>query len=437
MKEFIVASAGHWQHFFIKHGYGLCLRGKNGVHFNDFEILLSDCLEDFCVLPLGESIHVVCQDTTGAILYLYFDGSVWKKLTLFSRKDARPYPKHFTLVPVGSHINLYYVIEYKEKHMLIHQILNRPDDEPTVVDYISDSTPPFSVCYNTSGDITICYTNQAGICGTRTYRWSQKKYSPFIKLILPASAQNVTVFEDDDGTEYYSFVTKTENIHNLTLIKRESEGDFSEPKIIYLDCSPSPGVTMFKLKERLYIEWLDAGNVMMSYSDDGGEKWKKPIKYMRGTNTDIALYHIINDDKIACSYGLSDSSGIRLYDADALLETKPADKKTPRWRSAGNDAADFAKMFGYKKPSSDYPDYICAEEFYHELSEMKKILSRQNETITALILQLEQLNRKHESIPLAQNEADIDRIVTKNLLSEEIKTENSAAQMPKIVVTGK
>lgn len=437
MKEFIVAFKGCWHHFFTKPGYGLCLREKNGVHFSDFEILLGDCAEDFYVLPLGESIHVVCQDTSGAIIYLYYDGLVWKKLILFSSKDARPYPKHFALIPVGSHINLYYVIEYKEKYMLVHQILNRPDDEPTVVDYISHSTTPFSVCYNPSGDITVCYKNTEGISGTRTYRWSQKKYSPFVKLIVPASSDNVTMFTDTDGTEYYSAVTKTENIHNLVLIKREPEGDFCEPKIIYLDCALSPGATMFKISDRMYLQWLDGGNVMMSYSDDGGEKWKKPIKYMRGSNTDIILYHIINDGKITSCYGLCDNSGIKLYDADAILHAAPESKKTPSWRAEGSDAADFAKIFGYKKTSANYPDYICAEEFYHELSEVKKILSRQNETIAALILQLEQVSRRREGVPIAQNDADIDRIVTKNLLSEEAQTETAISQTPKIVVTGK
>jgi len=115
MQEYLVRHHDKWWHFFIKPFYGLCYRRKEGVHFLHFEVLLPDICEDFCALSSGGQIHVVCQDKAGSILYLSYDGETWRKSVLLESKTASPYPKHFTLLPMGNHLNLFYII-YWEYH---------------------------------------------------------------------------------------------------------------------------------------------------------------------------------------------------------------------------------------------------------------------------------------------------------------------------------
>lgn len=433
MQEYIVSCEGMWWHFFNKLGYGLCFRKKDGAHFSDFEILLKDIQEDFCVIPLGNSIHAVCQDNSGSILYLKYSGGKWEKVTLLASKIGSPYPKYFRLVTVGSFINLYYVINHKEKHMLVHQILNGSSYEPTVVDYINMCAQPFSVCAHSSTDLSVCYANSQGICGIRTFRWSQKNYSPFVRLPCDTPVFSPFIKIKDDDTAFFVALGKLDLFCNLIFMRREPDGTFSEMSTVYLDCDKNTRPILFSDGSRLFIQWIENGNVMMSYSDDDGQKWKKPTKYMRGSSTTVTVYNIYNGNKYFCCCGFSDNGTIHLYCDNNPLVAPPDKPLKNTFKPRGFEAAEFARSFGYRKQQETMPEpeYALKEELYREIAEIRETLARHDSAICSILKP-----NSSPDVPIAENEDDIDKIVMKNTNDNkaDIKIPSSTA---KIVVTGK
>lgn len=454
MQESIVSYQGHWWHFFYKPSYGLCFRKKDGMRFGEFEILFKEAEEDFRVLSLGSFIHIVCQDHAGAILYLVYDGKEWEKLTLLTSKEGKPAPKHFSLLAVGSRLNLYYVIEYKEKSMLVHQFLNAPNTEPKVVDYITASSCPYQVCSHFSGDLTVCYQNAQGICGMRTFDWSQKSYQPFRRLPIPVTSVPAMLTDEDD-TCHFAAVTEIEGVHNLICFRCESDGSFSEPSTVCLECGESPAAVLFRQDGRLRLEWLENGSVMTSYLAEETEKWKKPVKYMRSAATPVVLYRICEEGKITACYGFSDNGSVNLYGAGNLIAEPPKAPALPKYRPRGSEAAEFAGKFGYHPhapESSPEQDFITAEEcrrrkeeFLKEQAEIKQLLTKQNDIILELLRRVGRLEEESEqclcqtdSSSPAENEEDIDAVLWKAEKESGKQPETQPTESTtKVVVTAK
>ena len=429
MKEYIAGCQGMWWHFFHRPPYGLCFRKKEGGRFGEFEILLKEAAEDFCVLSLGTMIHIVCQDQSGAILHLVYNGEKWEKLTLLASREGKPSPKHFSLIPVGNYLNLYYVLAYKEKLMLVHQLLGSPDTEPMVVDYITPSAQPFSVSAHSSTDLTVCYQNAQGVCGSRTFRWSQKSYSPFAHVApgIPVFSPSMRIEEDD--VCHFAALTRLESIQNLVYFRREPDGSYTEPVTIYLDCGESPQAVFFRQDKKLYLEWLDGGSVMASYSEDDGTKWKKPVKYMRNAATEVVLYYLCREGKSVPYYGFSDNGAINFYGAPSLLGSPPPEAPAPKYRPRGHEAADFARQFGYRRPPEEESvpavEYVSAQEFHKELGELRQALATQSDIVLELLQRVRQISEWQEKNAASSIEEE------SGAKKSEPETVSSAAPAPK------
>ncbi len=441
MQEYIVSCLGYWWHFFYKPSYGLCFRKKDGMRFTEFEILLKEAENDFCVFAIGNTIHIVCQDHAGAILYLVYNGENWEKLSLLTNKDGKPSPKHFSLWAVGKHLNLFYVIEYKEKMMLIHQMLHSPNTAPTVVDYITPSHRPYQICQHSSNDLTVCYQNEQGICGMRNFIWSQKNYQPFRRLTPSLSSCAPACYIEQNDVCHFAATSELENVKNLIYFRLEADGSFSDSSTVYLDCKETSAPIFFRKDERLYLEWLDNGSVMMSYFADENERWKKPVKYMRNAATPIILYHICEEGKTSLCYGFSDNGSINLYGMDDIFAHSPKAAAAPKYRSQGFEAAKFAEQFGYRPQAiaqTPEHDFISVGEFHNAHSEIKQLLSKQNDIILELSRRISKLEdnlaKNISQPPLAEHEEDIDTILLKDVVTA---THQQNTQKSKLTVTGK
>ena len=411
LQEYLLAADGVWWHFFYKNTYGLCFRKKAGAYFSDFEILEKDCQEDFCVTLVGNTIHLVCQGNDGSILYFCYEQAVWQKEIILKSRDQTPTPKHFALSVISGSINLFYILSYQEKMMLIHHILNRADEKPHVVDYLDPIDANFCLAPHNGTELSLCYKNANGACGLRSYRWSSKSFSPFFVIDASGNMSSPVLWVHEDDSISIAAVLCIEGIYNLVQLRREADGSLTPPTTVYLDCTRHPAHTLSARDSALVLEWLDGGSVMTSTKASEAEKWRKPTKYMRVTSGEVVLYHICQKGKTAPYYGSNHGNDIRLYGAEHLLSMPPEKTEKTGFRPEGSDALDFARMFGYKRPENDSfsPDYVTREELLKELSAIEKLLKEQEKRIKELSRWLD--NHKTESI--AENEADIDAILLK------------------------
>lgn len=426
-QEYLLGYEQKWWHFFVKPMYGLCFRQKDGSRFSDLEILLKDVDADFCALSFEKMIHVVCQDREGSILYLCYDGENWKKTVILESKTGKAVPKFFKLLPIGKYINLFYVIEYKEKHMLVHQILDGSDKPPFVVDYITLSTAPYCIAPHISTDFTVTYENEHGICGSKLFKWSKKDYGTFT-AITPGTSLFKPPFilvEPNDTCNFIAPITM-EQFKNLVFFKRNAAGSYTEPITLYLDCDKEAAPILFVQDDKLFASWIDYGSIMSSYSTDGGEKWSKPIKYVRNSSIEPILYCFCINGALRHCYGFSQNNSITFYAAGDLLSAPPSALPEPQFKPKGSDAAEFARQAGFPVQQAleqepvldsafDPADFISRADYKKEMQEMKRMLSNQNDIILELLRRLNKIeNDGQRAVPIAEDEDAIDDIVAGN-----------------------
>lgn len=411
LQEYLLAADGVRWHFFYKSSYGLCFRKKMGAYFSEFEILEKDCQGDFCATTLGNTIHLVCQGNDGSILYFCYEQAVWQKEIILKSRDKTPSPKHFALSVISGSINLFYILSYQEKMMLIHHILNRADEKPRVVDYLDPTNAGFCLSPHNGTELSLCYKNVNGACGLRSYRWSSKSFSPFFIIDASGNMSSPVLWVHEDDTVSIAAVLFMEGIYNLVVLRRETDGSLTAPTTVYLDCARHPSHTLSVRDSVLVLEWLDGGSVMTSTKAAQTDKWRKPTKYMRVTSGEVVLYHICQKGKTAPYYGSNHGNDIRLYGSEHLLSAPPETIEKTGFRPEGADALDFARMFGYKRPENEIPspDYITRDELSKELSAMKQLFLEQEKLIRELAHRFESYNPES----LAENEEDIDAILLK------------------------
>ena len=400
MQEFLICHDGKWWHFFMKPFYGLCYRRKEGGRFLHFEVLLSEACEDFCAISSGGKLHLVCQDKSGNIMHLSYDGSTWQKVTLLTSKAERPYPKHFCVLSMSGYLNLFYVISYQEKHMLIHQILGMEDRPPAVVDYISLSRPPFLAAAHSGTDITLLYENEQGISGTRQFRWSKKTFGGFVPVHPAAGCKVRALFvESDDRVLYAGFVTMTD-VTNLVVFEKKPGENFSEPVTVYLDCPVDATPIFCQNEEKLYLVWREKGGIMSSFSLDGGIKWSKPIRYVKGASLTPILYRLQENSLWRYAYGYGTEGDLVLYAVPSLEERKETPTKARRVDQA---VANFAASMGAVLEEEKEPEMPLAV-----LGQLREEIAKLKEQFLSLrmefeILREKFLNIKEENAEIGEN----------------------------------
>ena len=423
MREYIVLHQEKWWHFFIKPFYGLCLRKKEGARFLPFEVLLPTACEDFCAIEAGNRIHLVCQEENGSILYLTQEEDTWHKVVLFENKSGTAYKKYFSMVAVGNFINLFYVITYQEKHMLVHQILTGEDRPPTVVDRVQRESLPYSVTMHTGTDITILYENESGKGGERLYRWSQKAFSRFMPVYPSAKCQPCCFLPEKDGTVRYAGFQKVEGIYNLVYFEKQTDMAYSEPTVVYLDCRQDAEPIFCRDNRKLYLVWQEGGSIMSSYLMHEEGKWSKPIRYMQPSGTKVIQYGICQNGTLRYVYGYEKGQDIVLY-ADEGLTVPSPQKQELQFKPEGYEGVEFASAYGgtaeEERVESSSP---MTNHFRKELEKIKEQILDFKIRLTNLTQRLEAMEAEQEqkkrmlpetkTVPLAE-ETTIDTVLLRD-----------------------
>ena len=397
MKEYIIFYGNNYMHFYVARE-GLCVRKMENGRFLNSNILLPDAKFDFSAVSLGGLIHIVCQSNAGEILYITYDGKVWEKAVLLKGKEKSAYTKHFSLVPIGNFINLFYTINHENKTMLIHQILDGMHNTPEVIDYITPRGEYYFASPNITSDVTLCYQNAKGELGTKLYRWSQKSfmpffaiekeeniYSPFLKMTSDGFLMTA-ILKEKNGDSSILFYTKNE-IGEIKKIKISKECDKDSMPIIFIN------------KERIYIEWFFRGLVYSVCSYDEGMSFSKPLSYVKKESAENKLFLIDNSKEITYCYGARSKSEIVFYSSSNVLEEKKSEiGKKHKAKTSGEDAEEFAKRAGFVKSGGWEDDpYVTQRELKTEIEKLKSAVDGYKKIIAELNrkIQEEESPEKH------------------------------------------
>lgn len=262
MDCFVKESYGVIRHFYHNR-HGICFCTMRDEKITEYQALLPDAREDFDVVVDDSNVtHMVCQNNDGDILYVNHQNGSWKKTTLLKSKKSTAYKKDFIIKRVGNWLNIFYCIEYNGKRMLTHQIVERDDVEPFVVDCISGS---FSAATDSMGNIYLLFYSETQKCrGIRKYLWAQKNWEDFSAVEALRDAKNC-----------YLYIDREDKLH----VVYEIDGcirHYTEEKTEVLGVGTSP-IMLFQKEEIVMWEGIGDSKVYIRRAAD-----KAPTVFMPG-----------------------------------------------------------------------------------------------------------------------------------------------------------
>ena len=431
-REHIIAFGGTWYHFFIKPAQGLCVSKKADARFTFSECILPGAYDDFYAAATEKHIHVVCQDATGAIVYLTFDGETWTTRRLLENRDKTPAFKNLTLTLIGNFVNLFYVIHSKDDDILVHQLLGDAAGQPKVVDYIQGTD--FSVCSHQTSDLTLLYRNGEEVYGTKKFRWSRKDFDGFQPLDCGCNLEHAAITADEDDNLQIAAYAAFDKFVNILFLTKNTNTDDCAISAVHLVSGQSEGLAMSDVGGRLSISWGENGLVMTTALSENN-KWNAPKKYIRGTTQENVLYHIQSDSESFFTYGYRQDGKIMLYLTRDILEHPPKEKprrqahqgETPNGGTESHRrqntpaGTEHAQQLEFNsRHGTPGTDYVRRSVYTADMAAVRKLLKSQNDIIVEVLKKITALERAAMGkTDLAEDMGQIDRLAAENAARED------------------
>lgn len=229
-------------HFFIKDG--LCVKDLLSPS-DKYNIIYDEAVNDFAVMDTGfGDIGIVCQNKEGSIIFLREKNGSYLKTTLLNNRSQKPYDKYFDLKLHNNWIGLSYIIEYQDNNILSFQLLDKENEPPLAVDYVSDKKY-FS--FVNSGYDRIFFYNKENEFGYKIFKWSKKNFIEYIKLNEGEILSAICDFSDN----YYIIYTLNSEFFLRVMENRELEFSYKDYPIDFLDLNDE--INMLVEKNNLWI----------------------------------------------------------------------------------------------------------------------------------------------------------------------------------------
>ena len=439
-------SSGQKWHFFYHAKDGICFEKKLETGWDEYQILFKNSMNDFDVtVDHRDYIHLVCQDKTGSIIYLTYNNRQWQKYVILKSKSAKAYRKNFKMLLVNQWINLIYTIEYKEKTLLVHHVLDNRDVPPNVIDYINDTQRSFCAAVDNSSNMHIFYQSdaQSGRLGYKTYIWSKKTWSHF------TSVQE----QSTDIRSPYAIVDKQDNIH-LTYLKKAADSyhiiykrkpyrpsenlSWDKEITVHTRANKSSIPVMLATGENLWLLWHQNISVYSSFSQNNGTTWSSPTQFMAGRYGDIDLFGYISaverdNAHTICNrcYGYGNNHNIVLYVLSNYLQQLDQEKAEhkPQYKAEGHEIEEFAK----ENISSFIPSSTAVKSYAQKASKEESKLSADIEvkklqiTVNMLKEELSQLKKKFlENNRITEIDEELTNYIDQkcNIIMKNLKQQN-------------
>lgn len=439
--------------FFYDENNGICFKKNYEGHWDSDKVLIKDGLPGFdVIIDDNKNIHLVCRDRNFNIIYLLYNNDKWHKYVILKNKSNKPKPKNFKSFIINNFINLIYIIEHEDKHLLVHQILNHEQYEPSVIDYISSSSLSFSAALDDSNNIYLYYLSErAGKkLGYKYYAWANKTWSQFKNIDDEETEKtNPYMIIDNKNNTHLCYVKELDN-HMKLCYKRllfDYPNDNKWDDEIEIWSSPfavNIVPVILKVENDLYLMWQSSGRVLYSYSKDNGITWSTPSQFLVGSYKSISIIGfrtaIGNEmQMINCNlcYGYETENSINLYLLTNYLKDMPEKKaENKKYISDVYDIEKFAQenmhYFSSKLNNdfnmSDYSEYEKINESDNiEVSKLKIMIDMLKEELknyqNNILTEIHNIKKNIEENK--ENINEIGKQVAKHFNSDDKNLDNS------------
>lgn len=272
-----------WQIFYEK-SLGISYQVLKQNKWSEKNTIYKNGTENFSVVLLNnDNIYIFCQDISGSIILLIYDGAEWKQHVLLNRKNSNMDSVYFYATIFKNDFHLFYNICEKSanRDILVHQVAYKGEkwSSPKLIDNIKPlEDVPFIIRTDGKDNMYILYqTNKSGFnLGYKRFSSEGYIWSEFH-----------TIDKSDLGYLDYSFMIANNMVHLLytkkekyynQLIYCTKKNDWKVPVLISEDDKMS-SCSLFVLDEHVWVTWIAGDKLYSSYSVDFGESFSKPVMH--------------------------------------------------------------------------------------------------------------------------------------------------------------
>jgi len=248
------------------------------LHKNVYQSFYADIDQD-------EVYHILFQDNNGNIIYSRLDGQNLKSVPVLNSKVPTAYDKQLCIVPFKNQIYLFYVLQHDNSFMLAYQLLaNNRMGTPKIVDYVSGSSVPCSIIYDSDESIYAFYQSYDGKylqLGFKKFNTAQKHWSDFMPITkYQGNCEYPHALIDSNGIIHLCYQRRTPKLFEMVYQRKDPDKNLWSPEIVVHSSVHSfEKASILQTENRLVIYWVREDVIYYSDGSFTGEGWSKPSRY--------------------------------------------------------------------------------------------------------------------------------------------------------------
>lgn len=281
-------STGSIWNFYSDERYGLCYSTLSKRNTWSEPISINkDFLPPFYIdMDFEDNFHILFQDKQGNIFYTFLDKSTVNTLQVLRSNVATSYNKYLKLIVSRNTINIFFIIDHNNSHILAHQTINgKTINPPKVIDYVLKNDHPYSLLTDKSGNIYAFYQVSDG----KYLQIGFKKYNPNQKIW--GEFTPVTRFNGDcqfpktviDNKDIISIIYQRKTDKQIELIYQQKVPErnmWSSETIIQTSSYAFNNSSIILLNGNIIVYWIRDDIIYYSMSSDLGKIWTKSSKFI-------------------------------------------------------------------------------------------------------------------------------------------------------------
>ncbi len=281
-------STGSTWNFYSDDRYGLCysILSKRNTWSEPVSINKNFLPPFYIEMDFEDNFHILFQDKQGNIFYTFLDKSNVNTLQVLKSNVATSYNKYLKLIVSRNTINIFFIIDHNNSHILAHQTINgKTINPPKVIDYVLKNDHPYSLLKDKSGNIYVFYQVSDGKylqIGFKKYNTNQKIWGEFTP---------VTRFNGDcqfpktviDNKDIISIIYQRKTDKQIELIYQQKVPErnmWSSETIIQTSSYAFNNSSIILLNGNVIVYWIRDDNIYYSMSSDLGKTWTKSSKFI-------------------------------------------------------------------------------------------------------------------------------------------------------------
>ncbi|HEX2945065.1 MAG TPA: hypothetical protein VHT96_03840 [Clostridia bacterium] len=239
----------------------------------------------YAEIDQDENYHILFQDSGGNIIYSRLDGQNLKSVPVLNSKVPTAYDKQLCIVPFKNQVYLFYVLQHDNSFMLAYQMLaNNRMGTPKVVDYVSGSSVPCSVIYDSNENIYAFYQSYDGKylqLGFKKFNTAQKHWSDFMPITkYQGNCEYPHTLIDSNGIIHLCYQRRTPKLFEMVYQRKDPDKNLWSPEIVVHSSVHSfEKASILQTENRLVIFWVREDVIYYSESSIAGEGWSRPSRY--------------------------------------------------------------------------------------------------------------------------------------------------------------